>query len=150
MSIFAVKQLRISVRRVELSLRYTVETCPWAPVTPYHEIYLEHRVTCAIKKKNNSNLLTWILMKVSGKRKGGRPRTTWRRSVEQELGGLGTTWEKVKDTQGRCKWRNFEPLIGKKEGEEEHVFSINHHLYRREWCKAGILLTRPYNVRHID
>ena len=41
-----------------------------------------------------------------GKRKRGRPKQTWRRSVQDELKSVGLTWEAAKrDAKDRKKWR---------------------------------------------
>ena len=49
--------------------------------------------------------LTW---KMPGKRKHGRPKFTWRRSVEQELGVLGMGWEEVTQAaQDRSQWKKM-------------------------------------------
>ena len=43
-----------------------------------------------------------------GKRRRGRPRTTWRRTVEAELRDWGETWSSVrKKATDRDKWRSF-------------------------------------------
>ena len=43
-----------------------------------------------------------------GKRKRGRPKETWRRSVEKEMKAQHLTWEKItKKAQDREQWRQF-------------------------------------------
>ncbi|RUS81369.1 hypothetical protein EGW08_010867 [Elysia chlorotica] len=43
-----------------------------------------------------------------GKRKVGRPKQSWRRSVEEEVKASGTTWAELKRTcQNRVRWRSF-------------------------------------------
>ena len=43
-----------------------------------------------------------------GKRRKGRPKTTWRRTVEQEIKEEGKTWGEVKHlAQNRIRWRAF-------------------------------------------
>jgi hypothetical protein len=38
----------------------------------------------------------------------GRPRKTWRRSIEEEIGKKGKTWREVKRlANDRTKWKNF-------------------------------------------
>ena len=55
---------------------------------------------------NDCNIaVTWA---PEGKRKRGRPKTTWRRTVERERGEAGwRTWEKVRsEAADREKWRS--------------------------------------------
>ncbi|RUS68423.1 hypothetical protein EGW08_023815 [Elysia chlorotica] len=41
-----------------------------------------------------------------GKRKVGRPKQTWRRSMEAEIRSAGKTWTELKrDAQNRVRWR---------------------------------------------
>ena len=41
-----------------------------------------------------------------GKRKKGRPKTTWRRTVEAELKEMDSTWGEIeKKTQDRGEWK---------------------------------------------
>lgn len=55
-----------------------------------------------IKIKANRN--------ASGKRKRGRPKETWRRSVEKEIKDQGATWGMVQQMSAdRQKWRNRSP-----------------------------------------
>ena len=43
-----------------------------------------------------------------GKRKVGRPKQTWRRSIEAEMKAAGMTWAELKRTsQSRVRWRSF-------------------------------------------
>ncbi|RUS88821.1 hypothetical protein EGW08_003451 [Elysia chlorotica] len=43
-----------------------------------------------------------------GKRKVGRPKQSWRRSVEEEVKASGTTWAELRRTcQNRVRWRSF-------------------------------------------
>ncbi|CAG9134162.1 unnamed protein product [Plutella xylostella] len=43
----------------------------------------------------------------SGKRKRGRPKTTWRRTVVQEAAALGMSWHEVEGVaQDRSKWKS--------------------------------------------
>ena len=43
-----------------------------------------------------------------GKRKIGRPKTTWRRTVEREIKEEGKTWREIKNlAQNRVRWRTF-------------------------------------------
>ena len=42
-----------------------------------------------------------------GKRKVGRPKQTWRRSIEAEVKATGMTWAELKRTsQNRVRWRS--------------------------------------------
>ncbi|KAK9732408.1 hypothetical protein QE152_g12823 [Popillia japonica] len=48
------------------------------------------------------------LIIIPGKRKTGRPRNTWRRTIEDELGQLGTMWNETRSvTSDRTKWRDM-------------------------------------------
>ncbi|KAL9973772.1 hypothetical protein ACROYT_G020271 [Oculina patagonica] len=41
-----------------------------------------------------------------GKRRGGRPKNSWRRDTDAELKIMGYTWkEAVQKAQGRARWR---------------------------------------------
>ena len=43
-----------------------------------------------------------------GRRKRGRPKTTWRRTVEEEMKSMNLTWGGVQKTaQNRPEWRTF-------------------------------------------
>jgi hypothetical protein len=43
-----------------------------------------------------------------GARRRGRPRKTWRRSVEEVIGEKGKTWREAKRfANDRTKWKNF-------------------------------------------
>lgn len=47
-----------------------------------------------------------------GKRRQGRPRNTWRRTVENELGKAGATWNEAKSTAAnRVRWRTFSAAL---------------------------------------
>jgi hypothetical protein len=43
-----------------------------------------------------------------GARRRGRPRKTWRRTIEEEIREMGKTWREVKALANRRKtWRSF-------------------------------------------
>ena len=46
--------------------------------------------------------------KPPGKRKPGRPKTTWRRTVMAELSEVKLTWDEAQDAaQNRAKWKEI-------------------------------------------
>ena len=48
-----------------------------------------------------------------GRRKRGRPKETWRRSVEKEMREKKLTWEKITSlAQDRGQWREFAEAFG--------------------------------------
>jgi hypothetical protein len=50
--------------------------------------------------------LTW--RPEQGRRNRGRPRQTWRRTVDKEIAELGTTWREIEErAQDRPEWRRF-------------------------------------------
>jgi hypothetical protein len=70
----------------------------------------------------NSNItriaLRWT---PQGKRPRGRPKTTWRRTIEYELKEIGMTWEKLKqrlktELDGVILWRLYAPTGEKRIG----------------------------------
>ena len=68
-----------------------------------------HRLYVFIKKKQQ---LTWryaihaMHWTPEGKRKRGRPKITWRRTVEKEIKEMGKTWEGIKFmARDRQMWR---------------------------------------------
>ena len=51
----------------------------------------------------NRQSLSW---NPQGKRKSGRPRTSWRRSTDEEVKKFGTSWKELEKTaQNRVRWR---------------------------------------------
>jgi hypothetical protein len=51
------------------------------------------------------NLLDW---NPQGARRRGRTRKTWRRTIEEEITGMGNTWREVKGLANqRKRWRSF-------------------------------------------
>ena len=55
-----------------------------------------------------------------GKRKPGRPKGTWRRSVEAEMKEEGITWLSMERTaQNRTRWRVLEEALCVPEHEED-------------------------------
>ena len=61
-----------------------------------------------IRKEQDNITKTALHWTLEGKRKRGRPKNTWRRTVEGELKTLHHTWGSVKTlAQDRLKWRSF-------------------------------------------
>ena len=64
-----------------------------------------------IREKNKMHLTEGILKVASrwtppGKRKRGRPKTAWRRTVEMELNELGLTWGQAQAlAKDKTRWR---------------------------------------------
>ena len=55
-----------------------------------------------------------------GKRKPGRPKTTWQRTVETELREMGLTWgEARKVAKNQDSWRRIVMALCRTRGEEE-------------------------------
>uniref|UniRef100_A0A8D9ACT3 Craniofacial development protein 2 n=2 Tax=Cacopsylla melanoneura TaxID=428564 RepID=A0A8D9ACT3_9HEMI len=60
-----------------------------------------------LRRQNNiaKEALVW---NPQGKRKQGRPRITWKRTVEQEIAEEGKSWGEIKAlAQNRVRWRSF-------------------------------------------
>ena len=56
----------------------------------------------------------------SGRRKRGRPKTTWRRTVMKELEEMGLTWgEAQTKARHRSVWRSFDAALCPKRDEED-------------------------------
>jgi hypothetical protein len=61
-----------------------------------------------IRKDRNSITRTALHWTPEGKRKRGRPKNTWRRTVEGEMKTMNNTWGRVKKmAKDRQKWRTF-------------------------------------------
>ena len=60
-----------------------------------------------LRMEQESDCMTALTWQPEGKRKRGRPRTTWRRTVEQERNQLGwRTWKKARRVAAdRNEWR---------------------------------------------
>ena len=55
-----------------------------------------------------------------GKRPRGRPKTTWRRTIESELKELGKTWEEAEaKAKDRTGWRNLVATLCSDGSEED-------------------------------
>ena len=67
--------------------------------------------------------LTWTPM---GKRKVGRPKTTWRRTVEKERTKTGwKSWEEVRAmAKDRDKWRKSSATLCATEREEDRIGEV--------------------------
>lgn len=62
----------------------------------------------ALRKPSQSITRQALEWNPQGNRRVGRPRTTWRRSVQQELSHANTTWDQAKQTApNRTRWRCF-------------------------------------------
>ena len=61
-----------------------------------------------LRKENDSIVRTALHWTPDGKRKRGRPKMTWRRTVEGEMKDMGQTWGSLsKLAQDRSEWRVF-------------------------------------------
>jgi hypothetical protein len=61
-----------------------------------------------IRKGRNSITRTALHWTPEGKRKRGRPKNTWRRTVEEEMKTMKNTWRTVeKVAKDRQTWRTF-------------------------------------------
>lgn len=62
-----------------------------------------------ILRRNQTNITRQALQwNPQGRRRAGRPKTTWRRIVEQEARSAGKTWGEIKNlAQNRTRWRCF-------------------------------------------
>lgn len=61
-----------------------------------------------LRRAANSVSLQALEWNPQGSRKRGRPRMTWRRTIESELREEGKTWREVKNlAQNRVRWRAF-------------------------------------------
>jgi len=61
-----------------------------------------------IRKDNESITKTALYWTPEGRRKCGRPKNTWRRTVKTELRGLNQSWNEIQQlAKDRQKWRNF-------------------------------------------
>ena len=61
-----------------------------------------------LRKEQQSITRTALHWTPDGKRKRGRPRTTWRRTVEAEMGAIQHSWGSLtRLAQDRQKWRDF-------------------------------------------
>ena len=63
-----------------------------------------------IRKESNS--ITALHWTPEGKCKRGRPKNTWRRTVEGEMKNMNNTWETVENmAKDREKWRTFVAVL---------------------------------------
>ena len=79
---------------------------------PLHDIVTEHRLKLArhvlrrLAERHAKTALTWI--PIAGKRKRGRPRATWKRTIKKDLYLGGITWQGMETaTADRSRWRMF-------------------------------------------
>jgi hypothetical protein len=60
------------------------------------------------KEQNNISCQAFLEWNPQGSRRRGRPRMTWRRSVEKELQEEGKSWGEAKQmAQNHVRWRAF-------------------------------------------
>ncbi|CAG9135907.1 unnamed protein product [Plutella xylostella] len=61
-----------------------------------------------LRRPDNHLSKQGLKWQAKGKRRPGRPRTTWRRSVEAEAASTGLGWDDLEDaSQDREKWKSF-------------------------------------------
>ena len=69
-------------------------------------------ISHVIRKDNESTTKIALYWTPEGRCKRGRPKNTWRRTIEAELRGLKLNWNKVhKLAKDRQKWKNFVALL---------------------------------------
>lgn len=62
----------------------------------------------ALRRSDNHLSKQGLRWQSTGRRRPGRPRTTWRRSVEKEAGSTGLGWKELEEiAQDRDKWRSL-------------------------------------------
>ena len=70
-----------------------------------------------LRKEPDSITRTALHWTPEGKRKRGRPRNTWRRTIETELKDLGHTWGSIQRlAQCRSDWRTFVAALYARKG----------------------------------
>ena len=71
-------------------------------------------------RKNSSNITRQALeWNPQGKRKVGRPKQTWRRSINTEMKAAGMTWAELKRaSQNRVRWRSVVAALCSPRNEE--------------------------------
>ena len=73
-----------------------------------------------LRKPNNSIPKEALEWNPQGKRKRGRPATTWRRSVHNEAIRVGKTWEEMKkEAPNRVRWRKLVTALCSSRNEED-------------------------------
>ncbi|KAK7114566.1 hypothetical protein V1264_000610 [Littorina saxatilis] len=86
-------------------------TCPVQPREHgdhRHEKAVDMDWTCLIRRQQDNITRTAFHWTPEGKRKRGRPKNTWRRTVEGELKTLNHTWGTIQRlAQNRQEWRSF-------------------------------------------
>ncbi|XP_068687812.1 uncharacterized protein [Montipora foliosa] len=61
-----------------------------------------------LRRDKDDNARIALYLTPEGKRKRGRPKTTWRRIVMEELRAIGETWDSIgRKAQDRQEWRSF-------------------------------------------
>ena len=91
-------------------------------VAPVWKIILERKwkwIGHTLRKGNSitKEALEWT---PQGKRKRGRPITTWRRSILKEAKTINKTWEELKkDAQNRVRWRSLVAALCSLRNEED-------------------------------
>ena len=61
------------------------------------------------RKESESITKTAIHWTAKGRRKGGRPKNTWRRTAESEMRGFNRSWNKIEKlaAKDRQQWKTF-------------------------------------------
>ena len=101
-------------------LRYILKT-KWQDKTTEQKIWRmtdQHRIRREIarrkwtwighilRKQTNNVTIQALDWNSQGKRKTGRPKTTWRRSIAEEVRTHGTTWKEMnKAANNRARWK---------------------------------------------
>jgi hypothetical protein len=61
-------------------------------------------------------------------RKRGRPRTTWKRTIERELQKVGTSWKGAKGLAlDRTKWKSFMKALCSHRNKRREEVKINYY-----------------------
>jgi hypothetical protein len=72
------------------------------------------------RRPSNEITLQALEWNPPGKRNRGRPRNTWRRTVEKELAEIGKTWKEAKrEAANRIRWRGTVEALCSIRSEEE-------------------------------
>ncbi|GFS00839.1 hypothetical protein ElyMa_001081200 [Elysia marginata] len=81
----------------------------------------DRKVIYSLRKSQNAITRVAVQWKPEGRRKRGRPKTTWRRTAEAEAATMGQSWGTLRTlAQDREKWRDFVAALvahGKKGSE---------------------------------
>ncbi len=73
-----------------------------------------------LRRESNNVARQALHYNPQGKRKVGRPRNNWKRSVLQELGGVGYSWGRAKAlAKNRVCWRKLVDALCSQGGDKE-------------------------------